>query len=71
MKKLKGFFVKYHGFLNKNKNSDNSKIIEMMREIDILLLPTLAECSAIAFSEASGFGIPIFSHITWCWQLRY
>lgn len=57
-------YVKYHGFLNKNISSEYNKIIELMKGTDIMLLPTLAECSAIAFSESSGFGIPIFTHIT-------
>jgi len=57
-------YVKYHGFLNKNISSDYNKIVDLMGKTDIMLLPTLAECAGIAFAEASGFGIPIFSHIT-------
>ena len=29
-----------------------------------MLLPTLAECSAIAFCESSANGVPVFSHLT-------
>lgn len=29
-----------------------------------MLLPTLAECSAIAFCESSANGLPVFSHLT-------
>lgn len=52
------------GFLNKNDKSQYGKLIETIQYCDCLLLPTKAECSAIAFAESSAFGLPIFSHHT-------
>lgn len=52
------------GFLNKNKKDDYSKFIEIIKQIDLLLLPTKAECAGIAFCEASAYGIPIFTYDT-------
>ena len=52
------------GFLNKNDKEQYSKLVSIIRQCHCLLLPTLAECSAIAFAESSAYGLPIFSHET-------
>ncbi|MDE5842310.1 MAG: glycosyltransferase family 4 protein [Muribaculaceae bacterium] len=57
-------YVKLHGFLNKNVESDYEKLASIIQTSHCLLLPTKAECSAIAFAEASAFGLPIFTHDT-------
>lgn len=57
-------YIKLHGFLNKNIKSDYNRLINLIRESHCLLLPTKNECSAIAFSEASAYGLPIFTHDT-------
>lgn len=57
-------YVDYIGFLNKNIPAQYSKLVEVIRKCRLMLLPTVAECSAIAFCEASAYGLPVFSHIT-------
>lgn len=57
-------FVDYIGFLNKNNPEDRRKMIDVMQNADIQLLPTKAECTGIAFCESSAFGLPAFSHDT-------
>ena len=57
-------YIKHIGFLNKNDSKDYQTLITEMNICDMLLLPTKAECSAIAFSEASAYGLPIFTHNT-------
>jgi glycosyltransferase involved in cell wall biosynthesis len=57
-------FVSYFGFLNKNKSEEYDKLMDIIKKCHCLLLPTIAECSAIAFAESSAFGLPVFSHNT-------
>ena len=54
-------FVKNVGFKNKNNKSDLLDYINVWENTDILILPTRAECSAIVFGEANGYGVPILS----------
>ena len=56
--------VVIHGFLRKDKAEEKTKL-DMLRTIaDFFILPTRAECSAIAFCEASAYGIPIITYDT-------
>lgn len=57
-------FIDYVGFLNKNIPGQYDKFVGLLRQSHCMLLPTLAECAGIAFSESSANGIPVFSHIT-------
>ena len=57
-------YVDYVGFLNKNIPEQYARLVEVVGECHCLLLPTLAECSAIAFCESSANGLPVFSHLT-------
>lgn len=57
-------YVVDHGFLNKNNPAQYNELVEIIKLCHCLLLPTIAECSAIAFCEASANGLPIFSHVT-------
>lgn len=52
------------GFLNKNNPADYDRLMFNLQQSDVLLLPTQAETAGIAFSEASAFGLPIFTHNT-------
>jgi glycosyltransferase involved in cell wall biosynthesis len=56
--------IDYIGFLNKNIESDYKRLVNEIYRCHALLLPTKAECSGIAFAEASAFGLPIFTHDT-------
>lgn len=57
-------YVDYIGFLNKNIPEQYQLLVKTIKQCHCLLLPTLAECSAIAFCESSANGLPVFSHIT-------
>ncbi len=48
-------------FLDKNDPVQLSRMVQLYREADFFLLPTRAECAAIAFCEASSFGVPSFT----------
>jgi glycosyltransferase involved in cell wall biosynthesis len=53
--------IKVIPFLDKNKLDDLIMLEDLYKTADIFVLPTRAECSAIVFSEASSFGLPIIS----------
>lgn len=57
-------FVHNYGFLNKNVEEEYNRIVEIMKEQDIFLFPSKAECSSIALCEANGFGLPCFVYDT-------
>ena len=57
-------YVDYVGFLNKNYPEQYNRLVAVIKQCHCMLLPTLAECSAIAFSESSANGLPVFSHLT-------
>ena len=57
-------YVKDYGFLNKNNKEAYEKLINIMKEQDIFLFPSKAECSSIALCEANGFGLPCFVYDT-------
>lgn len=57
-------YVNHIGFLNKNKPDDYRSLTEVINKSKALILPTQAECSAIAFAEASAYGLPIFTYRT-------
>lgn len=57
-------YIDYIGFLNKNIPEQYQLLVETIQRCHCLLLPTFAECSAIAFCESSANGLPVFSHIT-------
>ena len=50
--------------MNKNIPEQYTQLVSIIRKCHCLLLPTLAECSAIAFCESSANGLPVFSHNT-------
>lgn len=57
-------YINYLGFLNKNDPAQYRELVTVIKKCHCLLLPTIAECSAIAFAESSAYGLPIFSHDT-------
>lgn len=56
--------ITFVGRLNKNNEEEYARMIEYYQKSDIFILPTKAECSAIVFSEAAMYGLPVFTHIT-------
>lgn len=57
-------YIDYVGFLNKNVPEQYNRLVQVIKKCHCMLLPTLAECSAIAFCESSANGLPVFSHLT-------
>ena len=45
-------------FLDKNNPDEFQKLHAIFLQTDLLLLPTLAECAGVVFSEASAYAIP-------------
>lgn len=56
---IEGIF--FYGRLDKQNPSDLSLLINLYKEASLFILPTRAECSAIVYSEASMYGLPIFT----------
>lgn len=48
-------------FLDKNNEQQLQQMVNLYITADFFLLPTRAECAAIAFCEASSFGVPSFT----------
>lgn len=67
-----GFDVKFNDredievipFLNKKKPGDLERLREIYLNSHFLLLPTIADCTPIVFSEAAAFGIPVLTSDT-------
>ena len=57
-------FVSWLGFINKNSEEGVQRLIAQFQGADFLILPSKAECSAVVFSEASSYGLPILSYAT-------
>jgi len=56
--------VEYIPFLNKNIREEFDKLYEIYSRAHFLLLPTIADCTPIVFSEAAAFGIPVVTNDT-------
>ena len=48
-------------FLDMNVEKDRSRLTDLLMDSALLLVPTRADCSPIAFCEANGFGLPAVS----------
>ena len=57
-------FICNVGFLDKNNPDSYKKYVECWKKSHLLLLPTQAECSAIVYCEAAGFGVPAYTYLT-------
>ena len=57
-------FVENHGFLNKNIKEQYVQLVDVLKNMDVFLFPSKAECSSIALCEANGFGLPCFAYNT-------
>jgi len=51
-------FVHVIGFLNKSTREGRSRLDELFRSADFLIMPTTAETNGIVFCEASAYGVP-------------
>src|SRR5262249_31361847 len=52
------YFVIPHGRVEKSTSAGRNKIENLLAEAHFLILPTRAECCAVAFAEASSYGVP-------------
>jgi glycosyltransferase involved in cell wall biosynthesis len=50
--------VTYGGFLDKSQPQDRERFAVLMRAAHYFVLAPVAECTPIAFAEASAFGVP-------------
>ena len=46
-------------YLNMGKPEDLARLDELFRTADFFILPSRAECAAIAFADANSFGLPV------------
>ncbi|HEY9597712.1 MAG TPA: glycosyltransferase family 4 protein [Cyanophyceae cyanobacterium] len=51
-------FVKPHGFISKKTAQGVRYLEQLFSESHFLILPSIAECAAVVFAEASSFGLP-------------
>lgn len=51
-------FIINHGFISKRTVWSETKLCKLISESDFLILPSLADCTPVAFSEANAFGVP-------------
>jgi len=49
------------GFINKNLAGGEAQLIGLLKESSFLLLPTRADCTPVAFSEANSYALPVIS----------
>ncbi|MCU7550619.1 glycosyltransferase family 4 protein [Chitinophagaceae bacterium LB-8] len=47
-----------HGFIGKDSIDGEEKLAELFSTCHFLLLPTIADCTPVVFSEANAFGMP-------------
>lgn len=60
LKELPDFIIN-HGFISKANNEGREKINALFAKCHFLLLPTIADCTPIVYSEANSFGLPCIS----------
>jgi len=54
-------FLSEVGFISKQTQEGRARLADLLRSAHFLILPSRAECSAIVFSEACAFGLPIIT----------
>lgn len=50
-----------YGYINKNSPDGEEKLINLLKNSTFLLIPTHADCTPVAFSEANSFALPIIT----------
>lgn len=51
-------YVIDHGYISKASTEGQKYIVKLLKEVDFLLLPSRADCTPVAVSEANSFGLP-------------
>jgi glycosyltransferase involved in cell wall biosynthesis len=57
-------FIHVLGFIDKSNKAGESLINNLYSESHFFVLPTIAECTPIVFSEANSFGLPVITTST-------
>jgi glycosyltransferase involved in cell wall biosynthesis len=47
-----------HGFISKCSAKQEARLCKLIAESDFLILPSLADCTPVVFSEANAYGVP-------------
>lgn len=55
-------FVVNHGFVSKSNESGINHLDQLFNKCHFLLVPSIAECSAIVYCEANAYGMPVITH---------
>ncbi|HEY0055321.1 MAG TPA: glycosyltransferase family 4 protein [Pedobacter sp.] len=53
--------IRSFGYINKNSKDGELEMIKMFEKSSFLILPTKADCTPVAFSEANSFGLPVIT----------
>ena len=54
-------FVKHYPFISKANDSGSALLNKLFEEADYFILPTIADCSPVVFSEAASYGLPVIT----------
>ncbi|MEO6683145.1 MAG: glycosyltransferase family 4 protein [Ginsengibacter sp.] len=54
-------FIKVKGFIKKSEKEGENLMNKLYNQSHFFILPTLAECTPIVFSEANSFGLPVIT----------
>jgi glycosyltransferase involved in cell wall biosynthesis len=54
-------FVIHHPFISKDGEAGMKKLRSLYESADFFLLPTLADCTPVVFSEAASYGLPVIT----------
>lgn len=52
------------GYLDKNKENEYGRLLELYADADLFILPTRAECAGVVFSEAAAMALPVVTYRT-------
>lgn len=54
-------YIKVLGFIDKSRKEGNDLIDSLYRENHFFVLPTIADCTPIVFSESNSYGLPVIT----------
>lgn len=55
---IKKDFIVNHGYISKATSEGQKKLSNLIANSNFLILPSLADCTPVSFSEANAFGVP-------------
>jgi glycosyltransferase involved in cell wall biosynthesis len=54
-------FVKHYPFISKNTDEGQQMLVSLFKQASFFILPTVADCTPIVFSEAAAYGLPVIT----------